>query len=327
MVEAPVDKSELNADSAKPEGRLYHYTDQNGLLGIIKTKAIWATHLRYLNDTSEGEIVSRVVWEELNSRVNSDSLMQSLGMPPVEPTGKIECNDEEIFSQGASIASWVTSQDVFVTSFSEQGNLLSQWRAYSGGFGGYSIGFSRGYLGAVGEHFLQDRKGRFYSDSNTLVGCRYYDDDEETHLKNDVENLVTSYINEAILAKQSSSEAGKSGFNTPGAIALRLFLSLGTRSAITKDKAFREEAEWRFALHLNRDIAHSDLEFRAGRSMITPYFKVPLEWEGQPIDIEEIIVGPCPHRDDAKKSVQMMLKKEGISGVEVIPSKIPYRNW
>jgi len=43
----------------KPEGLLYHYTNQKGLLGILKEKCIWATHLRYLNDMSEGEIVSR----------------------------------------------------------------------------------------------------------------------------------------------------------------------------------------------------------------------------------------------------------------------------
>jgi hypothetical protein len=112
-------------DQAEPE-LLYHYTNQMGLLGILKDKCIWATHLRYLNDTSEGKIVSRIVLDELNSRVNSDSMMQFFGMQPIKHTGKIECDDEEIHSQGIAISSWITSQDVFVTSFSENGNLLSQ---------------------------------------------------------------------------------------------------------------------------------------------------------------------------------------------------------
>ena len=157
----------------KPEGLLYHYTDQKGLLGIIRDKCIWATHLRYLNDTSEGKIVFPVVLDELNSRVNSDAMMLSFGMQPLKRSGKIECEDEEILSQGVAMLSWVTSQDVFVTSFSEKGNLLSQWRAYSGGSGGYSIGFSPGYLRAVGAHFLLDRPGRFYSDSDSLIRCKY----------------------------------------------------------------------------------------------------------------------------------------------------------
>lgn len=307
---------------------LYHYTTQTGLLGIIEKTCIWATHLRYLNDTSEGKIVSRVVWDELNSRVNSDAMMLSFGMQPIERTGKIECEDEEIFSQGVAISSWVTSQNVFVTSFSGEGNLLSQWRAYSGGSGGYSVGFLPSYLRAVGAHFLLDRPGLFYSDSNVLTRCRYYDEKEEARLKKDAEDLVTSYLTEATSRKQSAAQdSGIEGFNTPGAIALKHFLSLGTRSAITKDEAFREEAEWRLALHLNRNDSHLDLEFRTGRSMLTPFFKIPLQWDGQPIDIKEIIVGPCPHPDEAIESVKMLLKNQGIRGVQVVSSQIPYRNW
>lgn len=172
---------------------------------------------------------------------------------------------------------------------------------------------------------MLDRPGRFYSDSNTLIGCRYFDEIEERCLRTDIENLVTSFITEAASAKQPVS--GIEGFRTPGAIALRHFLSLGTRSAVTKDEAFREEAEWRLAFSLNRGDAHSGLEFRSGRSMLTPYFRVPLEWQDQSIEVKEIMVGPCPHRDEAMNSVRMLLKREGIQGVEIRDSKIPYRNW
>lgn len=324
-----MEEQEHQKAGVQPDPKLlYHYTDQKGLLGIIQDKCIWATHLRYLNDTSEGRIVFRVVLDELNSRVNSDAMMLSFGMQPVKRSGKIECENEEIFSQGVAMSSWVTSQDVFVASFSEKGNLLSQWRAYSGGSGGYSVGFSRSYLRAAGAHFLLDRPGRFYSDPNTLISCRYYDEIEEKCLRSDVENLVTSFITEATSAKESvSGVSGIEGFKTPGAIALKYFLSLGTRSAITKDEAFREEAEWRLAFHLNRNDAHSGLEFRSGRSMLTPYFRVPLEWQDQPVEIKEIIVGPCPHRDEAMNSIRMLLKKESIRGVEFKDSKIPFRNW
>jgi hypothetical protein len=313
-------------DQEKSEGLLYHYTDQKGLLGILESKSIWATHLRYLNDLSEGEIVSRAVWQEINSRVNSDDLMQFIGIPPIEGMGKIECNDEEIISQGHGMSTWVTTQSVFVTSFSEKGNLLSQWRAYSGASGGYSIGFSQSYLRALGKHFLQDRPGRFYSDSNVLIRCRYFDDAEGRCLAEDLEDLVTSYINEATTAKQSQSIGSIKGFNNPGAIALKHFLQLGIRSAITKDYAFHEESEFRFVFVLNRDNTQTDLEFRTGRSSLTPYFKIPLVWDSQPIEVKKIIIGPCPYPNEAIESVKMLLKKENIGGVEVASSKIPYRN-
>lgn len=63
---------------------LDHYTDQKGLHGIIQDKCICTTHPRYLNDTSEGRIVFRIVLDELNSRVNSDAMMLSFGMQPIK---------------------------------------------------------------------------------------------------------------------------------------------------------------------------------------------------------------------------------------------------
>ena len=32
---------------------LYHYTSRKGFLGIIKTKQIWASHIRFMNDLKE----------------------------------------------------------------------------------------------------------------------------------------------------------------------------------------------------------------------------------------------------------------------------------
>jgi hypothetical protein len=40
----------LEQTPAKP---LYHYTTQEGLLGIVKNREIWATHTQYLNDRLE----------------------------------------------------------------------------------------------------------------------------------------------------------------------------------------------------------------------------------------------------------------------------------
>ena len=76
----PTQQNESPSDPPNPEGLLYHYTTQHGLLGILKQKCIWATHIRYLNDTSEGNIVSRVILEEFSSRYNTAPLFQMLGM-------------------------------------------------------------------------------------------------------------------------------------------------------------------------------------------------------------------------------------------------------
>lgn len=118
-------QSNVPGEEPKEPELLYHYTTQEGLLGILKDRCIWATHIRYLNDTSEGNIVSRVIFEEFSSRYNAGPLFQALGLPTGESMNERESVDEETLGQGSTMAAWVTSQNVFVTSFSEHGNSLS----------------------------------------------------------------------------------------------------------------------------------------------------------------------------------------------------------
>ena len=41
------------ADKTELPPRLYHYTSQEGLLGILSSKTLWATRIQYLNDSTE----------------------------------------------------------------------------------------------------------------------------------------------------------------------------------------------------------------------------------------------------------------------------------
>jgi hypothetical protein len=316
---------------------LYHYTDQKGLLGIIEKRKIWASHLQYLNDMSEGQIFTKLLLDELNKRTTtgSEEPLSQLGMYAQlmmlsvdQPESRIQCAHKKILDWGLNAFSWIKNQDTFVASFSEIGDLLSQWRAYSGETGGYSIGFTRSYLKSVGMHFLESQKESFYEDSNSLAACQYCDKQEEESLIREIGRIVDSYIAEADQANWQTIPDIEEGFKILGAIAKKHFFPLGRRRAITKDQAFREEAEWRLVLQLERSgTTNSEPEFRPGRSMPIPYFKVDLTWENQALEIPEIIVGPCPHPFEAAKSVQMLLRKEGVRKFEVKNSKIPYRNW
>ena len=50
---------------------LYHYTSQEGLLGIIGTGNIWATDILYLNDATEYTYAYKMIMEELNRHLSS----------------------------------------------------------------------------------------------------------------------------------------------------------------------------------------------------------------------------------------------------------------
>jgi hypothetical protein len=286
-------------DAPKHEGLLYHYTTQEGLLGILESKQLWATHYRYLNDASEGQIVSKLLFDELANRIG----------------------DEGVISQGETILSEITSQDVYVTSFSEDGNLLSQWRAYSGNFGGYSIGFSTNYLEAIGKHFFNNISGPHYLPDNPLIRCQYFIDDVERQLKEKIKKAVDSYINEQEEIIRTYAE--RTGCLTPAAIALKHFRDFSRECAITKDYAFHEEREWRLVVNLHQ--FGYDGFFRQGRSMLIPYLKIPLTCPEQRPEIKRIFIGPCPNPAEARKSIKMLLNKQNIWNVDIKDSMIPYR--
>ena len=70
----------------------------------------------------------------------------------------------------------------------------------------------------------------------------------------------------------------------------------------------------------------TDLRFRPSSYTPIPNLEIPLTFDGIPLCFEKIFVGPNPYQDEAADSVKMLLDHEGIKNVEVIKSRIPYRD-
>jgi Protein of unknown function (DUF2971) len=103
---------------------LYHYTSQNGLIGIVNSKRMRASSLRYLNDSAEFNYAIGLVRTLLADRSVSEPAYT------------------ELFRQLQARLDTLARADFFVTSFSEASDSLSQWRAYSGEGTGFSMGFA-----------------------------------------------------------------------------------------------------------------------------------------------------------------------------------------
>jgi hypothetical protein len=115
---------------------LWHYTDANGLIGILKNGQIWATQVTCLNDTLEQRHFGDLVHEAVKAcrKQNTDPLL--------EPLFRIA--DEALETRD------FTATGQFVACFSEAEDDLGQWRGYGGGECGYAIGFqSQGILEAL----------------------------------------------------------------------------------------------------------------------------------------------------------------------------------
>ena len=103
---------------------LYHYTTQEGLIGIVTSKTVWATSAAYLNDATEFSYGTEIVYEILN-----------------DLSYELDKEDNELIEKSRHELQPLNSDSIFVFSLTKERDLLSQWRAYTDGGIGFSIGF------------------------------------------------------------------------------------------------------------------------------------------------------------------------------------------
>jgi hypothetical protein len=108
------DEHRQSATECEP-GLLYHYTTQAGLLGVLESKSIWATHMLHLNDSSEVrlgiEMFNRCL---VGLRVNQRASEFKRGAISAESIPKIE---RILRESAASAIREMSAAEVFISSF------------------------------------------------------------------------------------------------------------------------------------------------------------------------------------------------------------------
>jgi hypothetical protein len=110
---------------------LYHYTTGDGLLGIMQSSTLWATHIAYLNDSAEFRGASDMLKERLKQEFDSNDTLVDINT--LSPRKQLALWLWEVTDR-------LHSASLYVICFCVDGDLLSQWRGYSGSYG-YSVGF------------------------------------------------------------------------------------------------------------------------------------------------------------------------------------------
>ncbi len=129
---------------------LYHYTSMDALMSIAQSGKVWATDTRYLNDRTECTYLFELLKSHIAHRV-------------AKPTDQDRKDSERL----VWLLEIMPRFEVFVASFSELGDLLSQWRAYSTGGVGFSIGFS---AKAIMQSLVSDPSGNKLSVAHDMSG-------------------------------------------------------------------------------------------------------------------------------------------------------------
>ncbi|CAA0087642.1 Uncharacterised protein [Zhongshania aliphaticivorans] len=276
--------------SELPKDTLYHYTSLSGVLGIIGSRSLWASDIRYMNDSAELRHTADLVSSEVARRINE-------GHPrPYLLTCFLDWVRHRI----------TNGHILFGASFRSNGNLLSQWRGYSAVGKGASLGFNPVTVAACAEK-QQFRMGR----------C-IYDRQEQLALINKVLDSVEVLADG--IADGVEREIYHQLFEHLESDLLRL-------AAILKHPSFEEEQEWRLVSPVVSDYQHASVNFREGRSMLVPYIKFSLvSGDNGAVDLDHVYLGPTPNISLSMNSMKMCLAKHGIRpdrGIEYC--QIPYR--
>lgn len=316
---------------------LYQYGSNKRCFGILNDHALRLSDIRKSNDYDELLIMYPQIFDEI--------LLQYERNP--FPLKYENLNGMAAMRELVSCTSYLLDKEIdtgafsnFVTCFSEEPDLLSQWRGYSDNGKACCLGFSLPLLQEYCEKsngVLRIEKVRYVAEAeleeivaeyareilDTLHGLREWIVAEMTHDDNDKDT------------------DGLLGFNFHGMLKNTL-----TDSLILKGNGFSEEKEWRMflcnqaykepswiigkgeKLMVPRGFSETltylrnRIEFNITEDNMSPY--IPIRFEDfDAVPVQEIWLGPKSRISEC--DLKLYLSMKGYAHVKIIPSRISYR--
>lgn len=318
----------MNAKLQKTEDvhpQLYHYTKWEGVKGILENNNLWATNVRYMNDSSEYHIASRFMSESIGPMVRGKIIENSKNNEEVKKyiadNGGLDFQTSKMVRDCIQSLYQVTGEEFYIASFcstpkdnyTEQNGLLSQWRGY-----GSDIGFCLVFNTKKLFSMLEKEVEQFYYGPSHLSDVVYshevhrFEKELGTDLKT-IEEFVSQTLNSIInnLAPPSGTEAMVS------------FHMVATR---IKHQAFDEEQEVRLVaaptvkkreLVLLYNAANGapkktkEIKYRQWKNMSAPYIEL-FGRDFPMLPIEKIIVGPGKNNSQAEDLIRRLVHDRDI---------------
>ena len=316
------------------EDLVWHYTNTQGLLGILERNVLWASSCLMMNDRSEidhGLSVAQRLWNEQRDRV-----IQEYNSRPNRPEINADAAGsivQEALTRAAAIRDL---QPCFVACASLEENSLSQWRSYAN-TGGFAIGINRhARLGVKSPETLQ--RG-----ANTVATCGWFEVSYQTEAYGMLVEMCNSiFVNQFDINLEEFGVVGVDQ-NHPALTEFRNSLSamLLMQSILThKHPSFADEREVRVIVSDPR--LDQLTRFRQGPYGITRYVEIAMSDENaddrgvqanpiitasgeRRLPIEAICIGPTGSPDSAEVELRALLNATGYNGVEIRHSHIPLR--
>lgn len=305
----------MSAGNLACPDRVFHYTNAEGLLGILQSRKLWASDSLYLNDLQEIRYAAGLLNAEICGRLAEGTCSPELNEYILSLRTWLE---QRIGHDGSST---IYVEDApLVVSFCDCGDILSMWRSYSGS-SGFSIEFdSHILLKSVGvlckDHdgqpfgleLTRDEYASLWSTNFDLVGEMIPINYDSQCARNDMSLLLDSIV-QSFKERRNEIDAGFPEGMFAGLVEY-------------KDPAFSEERETRLIVHRPSCLAASP-KLRVARGHLVPYREICFPFSA----IRSITVGPSPYRSRSASALRQRLRSGGRgewAHVEVRESSIPY---
>lgn len=270
---------------------VWHYTDANGLISILKYGTIRVSNASYLNDSLELQHAKNLVYALVSEKLNSSTDAQLTEFL-------------EQISVSMQIASMVSQPLVGCFSGEKGEDLLSQWRAYADSGKGYAFGFE--------PNQLPD------DNSNTKLRKVIYDDAEQNKI---IKDLIEKYIKKLhdVLLVPTSNPAFKNEFVSDFSHSVSTILH--EYISCFKHQSWEAEHEVRLVYSVTPFLTAkkvpnpSDIDFRTSQNgLVIPYKDINVLREDpndfkKRLPLKKIIVGPKINFPMAKNSIEQILSK------------------
>lgn len=280
---------------------MYHYCGVEKFLNIIRNHTLRLSDLCKSTDSLELKSLLRVIQEEVMKQYrNNNDFIDSViyGM---------DMDDAFSFMLQALISKMEKNSDqmLFGVCFSEEGDMLGQWREYADKGTGLAIGFDSGWF----QHLCEDDMFMF-----SKVAYGYEEENAD---------IVTGYASSIYNEMLTAMIDGKSRDIVEGLYGATYFMELDRKSIyqdsiFIKRNEYKGEREWRFILNDENTYKSYDewnvyynwkndngaygntiqklipngMEFMVRNGKIIPYLDLKFDLDVDSMPIKKIVIGP-----------------------------------
>lgn len=285
---------------------LWHYSNGDGVIGILANKKLWATHVSFMNDTEEYVQALKMMLEQ------GDRILQHNRLTTEQRSVLVAMN-----VRLKQLMSSELSRN-YVLCFTECEDDLAQWRGYSGTQNKFALKFDPIHLSYLAGQFAENPQKYF-----CYLARVTYDTQQKMDMVDRVLNYALQQFSSDLLESKPTNQDNYTTYWANNYLHYAVVIA-----PLFKHWSFRQEKEWRIVI---QPLQYQEIRYRNRAGMVTPYLEMDMEKQvfldplPRRYPIREVMVGPSPHLTENLMATTQMVWQFGIE-TRVTRSPIPFRN-